>query len=81
MYQTIQIGKSNNLCQINGYKVYTTEDDTEGKPILVDESGNKYKVTFEVDQTTHKVTEVKVEDSNGKDVTDDFEWFVKFFKG
>ncbi len=81
-YQTIRFGFSNNLCQVNGYKVYTTENDTEGKPILVDESGNEYKVTFEVDQTTHKVTEVKVEDSNGKDVTkEDFAWFVKYFKG
>ena len=53
VYQTIQIGKSNNLCQINGYKVYTMK----------------------------KYTEVKVENSNGKDVTDDFEWLVKFFKG
>ena len=81
VYQTIQIGKSNNLCQINGYMVYTMKNDAEGNRILVDESGNKYKVTSEFDQTTHKYTEVKVENSNGKDVTDDFEWFVKFFKG
>ena len=81
VYQTIQIGKSNNLCQINGYKVYTMKNDAEGNRILVDESGNKYKVTIKFDQTTHKYTEVKVENSNGKDVTDDFEWLVKFFKG
>ena len=82
VYQTIRIGNSNNLCQVNGYKAYTMEKDAEGKPILVDESGNKYKVTIEFDQTTHKVTEVKVEDSNGKDVTTkDFAWFVKYLKG
>lgn len=81
-YQDIRIGNSNNLCQVNGYKAYTMEDDAEGNPILVDESGNKYKVTFKIDETTHKVTEVKVEDSNGKDVTTkDFAWFVKYFKG
>ena len=81
-YQAIRIGNSNNLCKVNGYKVYTMANDAEGNPILIDESGNKYKVTFEVDQTTHKVTEVKVENSNGKDVTtEDFAWFVKYFKG
>ena len=58
------------------------KNDAEGNRILVDESGNKYKVTIEFDQTTHKYTEVKVENSNGKDVTkEDFAWFVKYIKG
>lgn len=80
VYQTIRIGNSNNLCQVNGYKVYTMENDTEGKPILVDESGNKYKVTFEVDQTTYKYVGMKVKDSNGKVVTDDFAWLDNYYK-
>lgn len=79
-YQTIRFGNSNNLCQVNGYKVYTMENDAEGKPILVDESGNKYKVTFEVDQTTHKYVGMKVKDSSGKDVTKDFAWFDSYIK-
>ena len=82
VFQTIRIGNSNNLCQVNGYKAYTMEKDAEGKPILVDESGNKYKVTFKFDGTTGVCTDVKVENSNGKDVTTkDFAWFVKYFKG
>lgn len=79
-YQTIRFGNSNNLCQVNGYKVYTMENDTEGKPILIDESGNEYKVTFEVDQTTHKYVGMKVKDSSGKDVTKDFAWFDSYIK-
>ena len=54
VYQTIRIGNSNNLCQINGYKVYAMKNDAEGNRILVDESGNKYKVTIKFDQAAHK---------------------------
>ena len=81
VFQTIRIGNSNNLCKVNGYKVYTMENDAEHNPILVDESGNKYKVTFKLDETTGVCTDVKVENSNGENVTDDFAWFVKYFKG
>lgn len=81
VYQAIRTGNSNNLCQVNGYKVYTMENDAEHNQILVDESGNKYKVTFEVDQNTHEFTKVTVENSNGDDVTKDFAWLVNYFMG
>lgn len=78
VYQTIRIGNSNNLCQVNGYKVYTMEKDEEKNSILVDESGNKYKVTFEFDQTTHKYVGMEVKDSSGKTVTQDFAWLDNY---
>mgnify|MGYP000799416441 CR=1 FL=1 len=59
---------------------YTMANDADGSSILVDESGNKYKVTFEVDQTTHKYVGMKVTDSNGKVVTDDFAWLDSYIK-
>lgn len=79
-YQDIRIGNSNNLCNVKGYKVYTLESGEKGL-ILVDESGTKYNVTIKFNQTTHECTEVKVENSNGVDVTKDFAWLVKYFKG
>ena len=80
MYQTIRIGNSNNLCQINGYKAYTMANDADGSSILVDESGNKYKVAIKFDQNNNKYTGIEVTDSNGKVVTDDFAWLDNYFK-
>lgn len=80
VYQTIRIGNSNNLCQINGYKAYTMANDADGSSILVDESGNKYKVAIKFDQNNNKYTGIEVTDSNGKVVTDDFAWLDNYFK-
>lgn len=80
VYQTIRIGNSNNLCQINGYKAYTMANDADGSSILVDESGNKYKVTIKLDQNNNKYTGIEATDSNGKVVTDDFAWLDNYFK-
>ena len=80
VYQTIRIGNSNNLCQINGYKAYTMANDADGSSILVDESGNKYKVAIKFDQNNNKYTGIEVTDSNGKVVTDAFAWLDNYFK-
>ena len=80
VYQTIRIGDSNNLCQVNGYKVYTMKNDAEGNSILVDESGNKYKLIIKFDQTTHKYTGIEVKDSNGDDAKGNFAWLDNYFK-
>lgn len=79
VYQSIQFGNSNNLCQVNDYKAYTRESSAEGE-ILVDERGNKYNVAIKTAQNINKYAGMEVRDSSGKDVTGEFAWFDNYYK-